>query len=110
MTYPRRTIPAAGLAAEQDWWSTHSLDTTQKVVVYWPDTDDLTLVGYYDTVSEAKAAATANINGQRKPWVKINWGHIDITHYSVGAVQHRRASNADGAIALPDWIDDDPMP
>ena len=72
------------------------------------DNQAVTVVGYYTSVSAANTAATANIDGQRKPRVAVNFWHEDFTRVVVGGLQHRKANNADGAIDLPSWYDEEP--
>jgi hypothetical protein len=107
MTYPRRTYPHGDIklcALDQDWWSA-TLDSSQKVAVYWPsEGNTVTVVGYYDTVSAANTAAAAARNALGAyPRVRVNWYHSDISHIASGPVQH-----PDSREDLPAWIDADP--
>jgi hypothetical protein len=104
MSYPRRKLPAAGVSYGQTWWRIR-FSSSEKVAVYWPNgPSSVTLVGYYDTVSEANAAALAARNASGAyPRVVINWWHGDVTRIAVGAISHR-----DARVDLPAWIDEDP--
>jgi len=85
----------------KDW-----LDTSEKVAVYWPGSTvgSPTVVGYYDSVSEANTAAAAEVSDAGVyPRVEINWWHSDISHLSADGVQH-----PDAREDLPSWIDADP--
>lgn len=108
MTYPQRTYPHGHhefAALDQDWFA-RVLDASQKVAVYFPlSADTVTVVSYHDTVSAANTAATAAVNSRGAfPRVRINWTHSDIVKRPVGPVQHRKAE-----VALPAWIDADPL-
>lgn len=100
--YPHGEKELAGL--DQDFWAV-ALDPSQKVAVYWPDTaSSPTVVGYYESVSLANAAAASAVasNGSL-PKIAINWAHPDISHIQVGVVAH-----PDAREDLPDWIDEEP--
>lgn len=111
----RRTYPlgdhagavsrAAGPAHDSRRWG-RIFDAAQRVVVYWPAApDSITLVGYYTTVSAANTAAqTAKNAVGALPKVAINWWHTTITHVQVGNLQH-----PDARVALPSWIDAEPI-
>ena len=104
----RRTYPHGErelCALDQDWWTDSGLDISQRVAVIWPNTaNSPTLVGYYDTVSEANtAAAGEELGGGGRPIVLVNWAHPDIGKVAVGPVMHQDATQD-----LPDWYDEDP--
>lgn len=102
-----RSLPANW--ASHEAWFKKTFDLTQKVAVYWPDTQgSISVEGYYDSVSEANTAATAAISGQRKPRVAVNFWHTDFTHVVVPPLTHRKSANKDGAIDLPSWYDEEP--
>lgn len=105
-----RSYPPGWASVEK--WYRANFDASEKVVVYWPRTSSTsaapTLVAYYDTVSAANTAATAAISGQRKPRVFVNFWHSDFTHLPVGWETHRKANDANGAIDLPAWYDEEP--
>lgn len=92
-------------AEQQDWIVAAGLDISQRVIVYWPNTaNSPTLVGYYDTVSDANAASLAAMNaGGGRPVVLVNWAHPDFTHKQLGPVAH-----LDATADLPAWYDEDP--
>jgi len=99
-----RTLPKHGISYGRSWWQ-RVLDSTQKVALYWPvGADEVTVVGYYDTVGAANTAAAANqaVNGAY-PRIAINWWHPDFKRINVGARSHRDAREA-----LPAWLDEDP--
>lgn len=90
-------------ALEQDRFP-RLFDSSQKVAVYWlTAADTVTVVGYYDTVSAANAAALANKSGQKYPRVLVNWGHPDIEKRGGGVLQ-----TPDAREDLPSWYDEDP--
>lgn len=104
--YPDRTYPHGSLryaALSQDFWSAH-LDISQRVAVYWRGDagDEPTVVGYYDTVSEAVTARDAAVkpNGSI-PSLAINWFHPDTAHLAIGGPE----VHADAREDWPSWID-----
>ncbi len=98
-----RKIPITGPSYRRNFWRDY-LDLTRCVAVYWQeDPNDITLVGYYDTVSAANTAALAAVDGQQYPTVEINWWHTDFTTYKLGARTYR-----DSQEDLPDFVDADP--
>lgn len=102
-----RTLPP-GWASNERWYKA-TFDTSERVVVYWPDAQgSIDVVGYYDSVSEANAAALGAISSGRRPRVAVNFWHSTISHVSVPPLQHRKGNDADGAIALPSWYDEEP--
>ena len=100
----KRTLPAKGLCHDSSRFA-RLFDASQRVVVYWnTDPDTVEVVGYYNSVSAANTAATANINAQgAKPRVMINWWHSTISKRTVGAIAHPKAEED-----LPSWIDEVP--
>lgn len=100
-----RTIPSTGLSHDSRYLARCGLDASQKVAVFWvTGADAVTLVGYYDTVSEANTAAAAARNSVGAyPRVFVNWWHPDIAHVTVGSIAH-----PDAREDLPSWIDADP--
>ena len=100
-----RSLPPDWASLER--WYKDNFSGSDEVVVYWP-AQTPTVVGYYTSVSAANAAATANIDGQRKPRVAVNFWHADFTHISLGGKVHRRSADADGSIDLPSWYDEEP--
>ncbi len=99
-----RTIPPRGVAHDQSRFP-RLFDASKKVVAYWhTGPDEVTVVGYYDTVSAANtaSASAAKANGAR-PRVLVNWAHGDISHINSGAISH-----PDAREDLPAWYDEDP--
>ena len=91
------------MALEQDKYQRFGFDTTEKIVLYVSaDVDDPTVIDYYDTMSDANAAAAtwAAANG-RRPKIQVNWWHSDFARYPVGPVQH-----PDAREDYPDWLDE----
>lgn len=99
-----RRYPPGGLAYGQDTWNA-VFTSTEKVAVYWPNgPNTVTLVGYYDTVSEGNSAALAAVNDAGMyPHVIVNWWHSDFSHIKVGPIAHR-----DSREDMPAWYDEDP--
>jgi len=94
-----RTMPDNVPFSAKRWFSS-AFDASKKVVVYWPvSAGTVTVVGYYESVSLANAAALAAKSGQRFPRVLINWGHVDF---------YKLYGNRDQREDLPDWLDEDP--
>ena len=86
MSY-ERTIPAAGLAYDRTWWEVN-LDLSERVAVFWPiSATEIDIVGYYDTVSEANAAALGAVktNGAY-PVVRVNFFHTSISKVRIGPI------------------------
>lgn len=86
-------------------WYEKRFSSTEKTAVYWPEAaDSVTIVGYYDTVSEANAAALAEqTDSGARPNVAVNFWHGDWSRTSVGAMSHRVSTDD-----LPAWYDEDP--
>ena len=101
--YPDKdlSLPQSGIYQASNWWAAN-LDPAERVAVYYvTDAETITLVGYYDTVSDGNAAAEAlRTAAGVVPTVTINWTHSSITQYQVEHVSH-----PDGRVALPSWID-----
>ena len=89
-----------------DWENTKRLFELEGLTVF--PGSELPLVEALDLGASGCISATANINGQRKPRVMINFWHADFTHITVGGEVHRRSADADGSIALPSWYDEEP--
>lgn len=101
-SYPHGHREHCALGSE---WFNRVFDLTKKVAVYWPNgPDSVTMVGYYDTVSDANTAAAAAIKGNGAyPSVQINYWHSDITAKPAGPDRHR-----DATADRPAWWDADP--
>lgn len=101
-----RKHPATGISHDSKFWS-RLLDVSERVAVYFPSNtaETLTVVGYYDSVSEANTAARLNAKSNGAlPTVTINWWHSTISTIQVGAIRH-----PDAREDLPSWIDADPL-
>ena len=100
--YPHGVLKFSALA--QDFWAQH-LDISQRIAVYWRGDagDEPTLVGYYDTLSAAKAArlGAEKANGSL-PTLAINWFHPDVSHLSGGGAEIHIDARED----WPAWIDE----
>ena len=95
-----------GLCALGGDWFARVFDASKKVAVYWPNgPDSVTMVGYYDTVSDGNAAALAAVKGNGSyPSVQINYWHADITEHKDAGPDRNRDATAD----RPAWWDVDP--
>lgn len=99
-----RKYPETGLNSGKVWWD-RRFSSSEKVAVWWPSSaDNVTLVGYYDTVSSGNAAAVANVSASvAYPHVSVNWYHPDFERKSIGPISHRLAQED-----FPAWYDEDP--
>jgi hypothetical protein len=102
--YPQRSVKDTGLFYRRTFWERY-LDISQKVVVYWPEgPNDVTVVGYYATVSAANTAAVSAKEGaSHYPRVEINRWHSSFTFKQIGPKLHR-----DATVDLPAWYDAQP--